>query len=239
MITPACPTCDSTNCFIRAFTGADWRKKVNSERLTISLRKGDTLFKEGGPVLGIFFIYKGKVKVYNTGAQKRTQIVRFANTGSIVGHRGFGTLNHYPIGASALEDSIVCFIPRQLFFDTLVDNPPLTMELLNFYADELRRTEHKLLSLSQMTVKQKLAECMLTLGEIYGTQTIDGATFLNVKLSRQEYADVIGSSIEEVIRTISQMKKEGLIVADGKGIGMSDPEKLKALLVDFGQLRLP
>jgi CRP-like cAMP-binding protein len=80
---------------------------------------------------------------------------------------------------------------------------------------------------------------MLTLGEIYGTQTIDGATFLNVKLSRQEYADVIGSSIEEVIRTISQMKKEGLIVADGKGIGMSDPEKLKALLVDFGQLRLP
>lgn len=239
MITPSCPSCDSMNCFIRAFTGPAWRKKINPERLTISLKKGDILFKEGGPVLGIFFIYKGKVKVYNTGAQKRTQIVRFASSGSIVGHRGFGSLNNYPIGASALEDSIVCFIPRQLFFDTLVDNPPLTMELLNFYADELRRTENKLLSLSQMTVKQKLAECFITLSEIYGTTVKNGTSFLDVKLSRQDFADVIGSSIEEVIRTISQMKKEGLIVADGKSIGIPDPQILKALLVDFGQLRLP
>ncbi len=239
MITPSCPTCDSKSCFIRAFTGSEWRRKVNSERLTILLRRGDVLFKEGDPVLGIFFIYRGKVKVYNSGAQKRTQIVRFAGSGSIVGHRGFGTLNNYPIGAAAIEDSVVCFIPRQLFFDTLIDNPPLTMELLNFYADELRRTEYKLLSLSQMTVKQKLAECILTLSEIYGTTSRDGIEFLNVKLSRQEYADVIGSSIEEVIRTISQMKKEALILADGKEIGITDKNKMKELLVEFGQLRLP
>jgi CRP-like cAMP-binding protein len=239
MFTPSCSICDSKTCYIRAFTGNDWRKKINTERLTISLRKGDVLFREGDPVMGIFFIYRGKVKVYNTGSQKRTQIVRFAGSGSIVGHRGFGTLNKYPIGAAALEDSIVCFIPRQLFFDTLVDNPPLTMELLNFYADELRRAEKKLLSLSQMTVKQKLSECILTLSEIFGTTTIDGIEFLNVKLSRQDYADVIGSSIEEVIRTISQMKKEGLIMSDGKGIGLADLKRLKELIAEFGQLRLP
>ena len=113
------------------------------------------------------------------------------------------------------------------------------MELLNFYADELRRTEHKLLSLSQMTVKQKLAECLLTLAEIYGTTSRKKVSFLNVKLSRQEFADVIGSSIEEVIRTIGVMKKEGLIASEGKEVGITDIRKLKDLLSGYGTLRLP
>jgi CRP/FNR family transcriptional regulator, anaerobic regulatory protein len=239
MKTISCITCKTRQCFIRAYTGKNWRSRIDNERITLDFKKNEVLFREGEAVAGIYFIYSGKVKVYNSGIQNKTQIVRFAGDGSIVGHRGFGTVNTYPIGAATIEDSTICYIPRSLFFDILQDNPPLTMELLNFYADELRRSERKLRSLSQLTVKQKITEAILTLAEIYGVTPKGKNEFLNVTLPRQDYSDITGASIEEVIRTISKLKKEGLIVTEGKQIGIANRKKLEEMLKDFGPLRLP
>lgn len=236
---PNCNNCNSENCFINRYVSKDWKKKVNQQRLTITVKKGVVIFKEGDPVSGIYFIYKGKVKVYNSGIRNKTQIVRFADSGNILGHRGFGKLRVYPIGATALENSTICFVPSEVFLYAMNNNGLLAVELVNFYADELRRAENKLRSLSQMTVKQKIAEAILTLSEIYGVTKENETEFLKVQLSRQEYADITGASLEEVIRTISQLKKEELIAIEGKKIGISNRNILKEMLSEFGPLRLP
>ncbi len=98
---------------------------------------------------------------------------------------------------------------------------------MNFFAEELRRAENNLRSLSQMTVRQKIVETFLTLTEIFGTTPIDNIPFLNVELSRQENADITGTSTGEVIRTISQMAKENLITNKGKRIGIAERQKLR------------
>ncbi len=239
MIGPACTNCDSPKCFINNFTKKEWKSKINKERTTLKISKSLTIFNEGDPVQGIYFIYKGKVKVYNNGVKNRTQIVRLANAGQILGHRGLGVSHKYPIGASTLENSTLCFIPMHMFEQALKHNPELVIELMTFFAEELRRAENKLRSLSQMTVRQKMAEAFITLHEIYGSSKIENVSFLNVELSRQDYADIIGASLEEVIRTISIMTKSKLIHIKGKRIGITDPQKLADMLVDFGSLRLP
>ncbi len=119
------------------------------------------------------------------------------------------------------------------------NNGTLAVELVNFYADELRRTEHKLRSLSQLTVRQKIAEAILTLGEIYGIVKKNDIEIIKVQLSRQEYADITGASLEEVIRTISQLRKEKFIYIEGKSIGIINRNKLEEMLSEFGPLRLP
>ena len=236
---PNCNRCVSDSCFIHKFVTKEWKKKVNEKRSTLDFKKGEPIFREGDPVTGIYFIFKGKVKVFNSGIKNRTQIVRFANSGNILGHRGFGKIRVYPIGAATLENTTLCFIPADVFVETMNNNSQLAVELVNFYADELRRAEYKLRSLSQMTVKQKMAEAFLTLGEIYGYAKENDIPFVNVQLSRQEYADITGASLEEVIRTISQMKKENLIEISGKKIGITNTNNLKEMLTDYETLRLP
>lgn len=236
---PGCKKCDSTNCFINRFTSDEWKQTIDKKRITVRLKKGDSLFKEGDPVSGIYFIYSGKFKVFNSGVKEKSQIVRLAKTGEIIGHRGFGKLMVYPIGATSYTPAAVCFIPEKMFREALKSNGELVFELMNFYADELRRAEYKLRSISQMTARQKMAEALLTVQEIFGIETIDDKEYIAIQLPRQDYADITGLSLEEVIRTLSAFNKQQLITISGKRICIENSENLKALLTEFGPLRIP
>lgn len=236
---PTCTNCDSTNCFVNRFVAEEWKQKLAANKTVKHYKSGTVIFREGDPVYGIYFIYSGKVKVYNTGPDGRSQIVRLAGNGNILGHRGLGNQLLYPISASALEDSSICFITTQDFITALEHNPSFAINLLMFYAAELRRAEYKLRSLSQMTVKQKLADAILTVRDIYGIKKSHGRKVLAVKLSRQEYADIVGASIEEVIRTFSQLKKEGILILERKYICIAKEKELAKLLEGFRNILLP
>jgi len=216
----------------------EWKKILTQKKNSSRYAKGQTIFLEGDPVPGIYFIYRGKVKIFNTGPKRRTQIVRLAGKGDIFGHRGFGHQMVYPISAAALEDTVACFIPHHEFLDALNHNPPLVLQLMLFYADELKHAEYKLRSLSQMTVKQKLAEAILMLRHIYGIKRTDDMKVLNINLSRQEYADIVGSSLEEIIRTFSQLQKEGAIKLTRSTVAIQDESLLKEHLKDFRNMML-
>lgn len=236
---PICTSCNSTGCFINRFVHADSKKQVINNKQVQLYKAGQKIFREGDPVLGIYFIYTGKVKVFNTGPDGRSQIVRFAGDGNILGHRGIGENMKYPISAAAIEEAAICFIPTQDFITTLENNSSLAINLLMFYASELRRAEYKLRSLSQMTVRQKLADAVLTIRDIYGVQKHKSKNVLAVQLSRQEYADIVGASLEEVIRTFSQFKKENILELDGKFIGIRKENDLLNLLSGFRDIPLP
>ena len=236
---PHCKTCDSQNCFINRFTTPEWKATIDKKRVALRIKKNDDLFREGDPVNGIYFIYQGRFKVFNSGYKNKTQIVRLAKSGNIIGHRGFGSLKIYPIGATALSQATVCFIPEKTFKEALKNNGELVFELLNFYADELRRAEYKLRSLSQMSARQKLAEALLTINDIFDAEIFEGLEYLGLQLPRQDYADITGSSLEEVIRTLSAFNKEGLISLVGKRIRIVNPEALKVMINSFGPLKIP
>src|ERR1017187_6924906 len=106
-------------------------------------KKGEIIFREGDRIFGLYFIYKGKVKVVSEGLNNRVQIVRLATNGHILGHRGLG-VETYPIGAVALEDTWLCFIDNNTLHDLFLNNANLTYELMMFYSTELRKTELRL-----------------------------------------------------------------------------------------------
>lgn len=236
---PTCINCSSTACFVNRFVGKENKEQLALHKTVQHFKPGAVVFKEGDPVTGIYFIFSGKVKVFNTGPDNRSQIVRLADSGNILGHRGLGLPQLYPISAATLEDSTICFIKMNDFLAALEKSPAFAINLLMFYAAELRRTEYKLRSLSQMTVRQKLADAVLTVREIYGTQIRNRKKVLAAKLSRQDYADIIGASIEEVIRTFSQFKKEGILHSEGKYIAIQKEKELTKLLKGFRDIHLP
>lgn len=218
-----CSTCENTKCLIfknlKTLASSDFLQNKNE----IFCKKGQQFVIEGAPVNGLFFILKGKVKVFRTGINGKEQIVRFAKNGEIIGHRGFGTEEYYPIGAVALEDTVLCYFSKNHLQEALRENPELTYDMMLFYANELNKSESKVKSLSQMTVRERVVDTLLYINRKFG----DVKGFLNLPLSRKEYADYAGTSEEQVIRVFSVLKKEKLITTSGKKIGINNIELLR------------
>lgn len=195
----------------------------NTLNTILKCKKGQQFIIEGAPVNGLFFIKTGTVKVFRTGIHGREQIVRFAKDGEIIGHRGFGTQEYYSIGAIALQDTELYYFSKDDLKQVILANPNFAYDMMLFYANELNRSESKVKSISQMTVRERVIDTLLYIHRKFG----DLRGFLNLPLSRKEYADYAGTTEEQVIRIFSVLKKEGLIVAKGKKIGIVNADALK------------
>ena len=219
----SCDVCVNHNCIVKKGLSVLSDSDLIKEKNTIRCKKGQQFIIEGAPVNGLFFILKGKVKVFRTGINGREQIVRFAKDGEIIGHRGFGTEEYYSIGAIALEDTVLCYFAKDVLQATLRKSPEFTYNMMLFYANELNRSESKVKSISQMTVRERVVDTLLYINRKFGE--LKG--FLDITLSRKEYADYAGTTEEEVIRAFSTLKKEKLIAAKGKKIGITNIDLLK------------
>ena len=209
---------------IRNNVPSDYLESIYDSINIIKCKKGQQFIMEGASVNGLFFICAGKAKVLKTGIFGKEQILRFVGGGEIIGYRGFGTREKYGISAVALEDCLLCNFTNDLMEKMLREIPSLTYGMMLFYAEELNRSEAKVKSLAQMTVREKVIDTILYMERKFGSNS---KGFLNLRLSRREIADFAGTTDEQVIRTISTLKKEDQIVVLGKQIGIVNLSNLK------------
>ncbi|GAB7255849.1 Crp/Fnr family transcriptional regulator [uncultured Polaribacter sp.] len=217
-----CNICNSTNCLIHKIN-ENFLDNTTSQNTIIKCKRTQQFIIEGAPVNGLFFIKKGTVKVFRTGINGREQIVRFAKACEIIGHRGFGTQEYYSIGAIAIQDTELYYFSKEYLQKILLENPKFSYEMMLFYANELNRSENKVKSISQMTVRERVIDSLLYIHRKFG----DLRGFLNLPLSRKEYADYAGTTEEQVIRVFSALKKERLIITKGKKIAINNLQSLK------------
>src|SRR5688572_30244278 len=177
--------CDLQSCYFCKLCLKDWIPAVAAHRVNMKFKKGEQLFSEGDEVKGIYFVYSGRVKVHKKWNGDKELILRFANNGAIVGHRGLGGDNFYPMSATALEPTIVCFLPLDFFMTSLKVNSDFTLHLLLFFAEELKESEKRMRNMAHMSVKGRLAYALLLLKNKFGL-TEEGN--LDIVLSRQELA---------------------------------------------------
>ena len=220
--------CDLNTCTMCRLCIKEWIPAVKAHRKNFSLKKGQLLFREGDPVNGIYFIYTGKVKVHKHWGEEKELIVRFAQAGDIVGHRGVGSELIYPVSATALEPVTVCFIDLAFFTSTLKVNTAFLYELMLFFASELKVSERKMRDLAHMPVKGRLAQALITLHEKFGGNK-DG--IINMALSKQDLASYIGTTYETVFRMIQELVELKLIKTEGREVRILDIEGLRRLTV--------
>ena len=123
--------CLKEDCFLCRNISSEWLELVRLKRDVLFFKKNEVIFREGEKVDGIYFILSGKVKVDMPWGDK-SYIVRLASDGDILGHRGFGLDEHYPVNGTALESTTVCFIPSELFKSLLRTNQELLYSLVFF-----------------------------------------------------------------------------------------------------------
>ncbi len=218
-----CQSCMNENCLIKKNGMTEEAAPYVVKKHTIRCKKGQQFIIEGAPVHGLYFVYQGKAKVSKTGLHGREQIVRFARDGEIIGHRGFGTGEFSPISAVALEDTILCNFTTDVLTDMMHKVPDITFDMMIFYAEELNKSETKVKKFAQMTVREKVIDAFLYIRRKFGQP----GDFFDIQLSRKDIANFAGTTEEQVIRVISALKKENLLRAKGKKLGIIDLELLK------------
>jgi CRP-like cAMP-binding protein len=195
-------------------------------RKTFDFKKGELLFKEGEPVTGIYYLVAGKAKVHKHWTDDKELIIRFAGAGDIVGHRGLGKENIYPVSATAIEPVSACFIALDFFFSTLKINHDYAFKLLMFYAEELQESEKRMRNLAHMSVKGRIAYGLLKLKERFGV-TEDGQ--LAIAVSRHDLASYVGTTYETAFRVLTELAQENVLSVSGKGINIFSEDTLRTL----------
>jgi CRP-like cAMP-binding protein len=190
------------------------------------IKKGDPVFEEGDSVNGIYCITVGVCKLSKLSANGKDQIVKLVKAGELLGQRSMISDEPANLSAVALEDMEVCFIPKSEvlnFFDT---NNQFSMNLMKTICGDLKETSDHLVSVSQKTVKERLAETLIYLQDTFGKNEDSS---LRIQLSREEMAGMIGTATESCIRLLSDFNKLGLIELNGKKIIIKDLAKLKRI----------
>ncbi|KQM72677.1 transcriptional regulator [Pedobacter sp. Leaf216] len=210
-------SCDLKTCFMCQLSLKEWHPAIANHKRNFIAKKGEVIIREGDPVSGVYFVTSGNVKVHKQWGDKEL-ILRFANDGAIFGHRGISSsIDIYPISATALETTKLCFVDIDFFKATIKVNQEFAYSLLMFYADELHSSEKKMRNLALMSVKGRLAVAILGLRDQFG---LDADGFLNLALSRQDLAAFTGATYETVFRTMNELLAEKLIIVNGKQIGI-------------------
>lgn len=220
-------SCDLQTCFLCSHCIPEWKEAIAVKKTTLTFKKGKQIFGEGEKVKGIFFIYSGSVKVHKQWTDEKELILRFAKKGDILGHRGLGGNDTYPIAATALEDVKVCFIPNDFLEATLKTNHEFTYRLMHFYATELQRAEKRMRNMAHMEVKGRIADALLEMTEVFG---LDNDKYIAVAVTRHDIASYAGTTYETVFKFLTELSQSGIISTEGKKIRINRPEKLKQFI---------
>ncbi|HBF20721.1 MAG TPA: hypothetical protein DDW81_11535 [Cryomorphaceae bacterium] len=148
----------------------------------------------------------------------------------MIGYRSI--LSDEPISASitALEDTYACYIPKSSFFEVIEENPKFSLNVLKLSCHELGEAGKMIASLAQKTVRERLAEIMLVLRATFGE---DEEGYIDIKLTREEIANMVGTATESAIRLLSELKDEGCISTQGRRIKLEDRAALRKIASVF------
>jgi CRP-like cAMP-binding protein len=221
----SCEHCPSKSEGIFCDLNFDELQNVSDHKVTNIYKKGQTLFVQGNHPYGLYCISHGNIKLTKVGPDGKESIVRIVSGGDILGHRSLFTEDNYSATATAMEDTEVCFIDKKFILQVIKNEPSVALSIINKLSRDMGIAEKKLTSLHQKNVRERLAELLVSLKATHGIK--DGDRYkIELKLTREEMATMIGTANETLIRFMTEFKEAGIIEQDGKVIYIKDEEEL-------------
>lgn len=208
--------------------GAEDRRRLAEVSRLQHFRRGETVFAEGDPPGHFCTVVTGRVKVFKMTPAGKDVILEIFGAGDPLGAAAAYDGHPFPASAVAIEDSRVLLVPRQAFFMLLEQHPTLVRGLLSGLTHRLAELAVRLAELSGGRVEPRFARLFLKLAEEQGRPE-RGGTFVPVALSRQELADMTGTTVETSIRIMSRWGKHRTVITEKDGFLVLNPAELETL----------
>ncbi len=201
------------------------RYELNKYETKSFYPKGTTIFIEGTPIFGLYCVCEGKIKLSRFEEDGKEIILQLINQGEMLGNRCFFSKSHFGMSATALEDSKVSFIEKSSIYDAIKSDVNISHYFLNSLGQELAEADKRTSTLIRKKVGERMAEFFLNTLKIFGKPEREHYK-LDIHLSREEMASIIGTSSETITRFISLFKDNGLISEKKGNIYILDAHKL-------------
>jgi CRP-like cAMP-binding protein len=212
-----------------------FRKLAADDRLTVAAvadlkqyGKGEVIFEQGAPSDVFYTIASGRVKIFKRFASGKELILEVFGPGDPLGAIATYDGRPFPASAAALEDTTCVAIPRADFFALLERHPSLVRGLLLGMTVRLVELTNRIGELSGGRIEPRFARLFLKLGSQMGREE-RGGIFIPLALSRQELADMTGTTIETAIRIMSRWGKQDVVRSEKDGFVILDRKTLETV----------
>ncbi|NCO68875.1 MAG: Crp/Fnr family transcriptional regulator [Nitrospirae bacterium] len=203
-------------------------EEVKPYLIPAKFKKKESIFSEGDSSDWLYVVIKGKVKITKLSQSGREIILEIISPmdffGGVAVMRGFP----YPANAVAMDDAELLKISRSSLMRILDRFPNLMYCMAMNIGDRIKGSHEALKNIAVEKVESRIASMLIKLADKAGTKT-DGAVVIDMKLTKQDLAEMVGTTVETSIRTMSKFKKLGIVSEKGGSITIKDINKLKAL----------
>lgn len=204
------------------------RRRISEVTTVRRFTRGDTIFEQGMPSDAFYTIASGRVKIFKMMPTGKDLILEVFGRGDPLGALAAYDGRPFPASAVALENTTCLVIPRPVFFRLLEEHPSLVRGLMAGLTVRLIELTNRLADLSGGRIEPRFARLFLKLASEMGRQE-RGGTFVPMALSRQELADLTGTTIETSIRIMSRWGKEHVVLTEKDGFVVLDRAALELL----------
>jgi CRP/FNR family transcriptional regulator len=222
-----CQQCELRNAFFNSFDDIELQTFCNQKE-EMEYAKGETIIKEGDEIKDFIYLKSGLVKLYKTNTQDKDQIITIAEPFDFVSLFSVFSDTKYNYSVSAIENSVICSLKLEDVKEYAKKNGLLSLNLMEKMSTATDKIILESLAIRDRHLRGKVAYILLKFGkEIYKNLVFE------LPVSRREIAEYIGMTTENVIRTLSEFRKDKLIRINGKEIEIID-EKTLEQISNFG-----
>ena len=219
-----------TTPVFRRLEPEDRRRVAEAARLE-SYGKGDLIFEQDTAADAFYTIASGRVKIFKMLPTGKDVILEVFGAGDPLGALATYANRPFPASASALDDTVCVVIPRPTFFRLLEEYPSLVRGLLHGFTQRLVELTNRVAELSGTRIEPRFARLFLKLAADMGRPERSGV-FIPLVLSRQELADMTGTTIETAIRIMSRWGKQKIVRTEKEGFLVVDRSMLDSIAME-------
>lgn len=177
--------------------------------------KGNYLFRQSEHAESICLIKAGKLKLVHNNEEGRENILEIVGAGEVLGETALFQEQDQPYSTIALEDTKLCCFNMEQFETLIRQNPTLAIKIIRHLGNKLYRSLRLAGEGAGIPVKEKLLRVLVRLAEEYGRKISEG-TMIDLEITQQELADMVGASRVMVAQILKEFKSAGIVLRNGK-----------------------
>lgn len=197
------------------------------------VRRGETVFRQGDPARAFYVLVEGRLKVTQVTPEGQQVVVRFIGPREMFGCVVVSGGQRYPGTATATVDSVAVGWPQATTRELMRRHPQIALNALGTVGSRLQEAQSRVRELSTERVEQRIAHALLRLAEQAGRPIAEGVE-IEFPLSRQDVAEMTGTTLHTVSRTLSHWESAGIVRSGRQRVVIRNAPALMAVAADGG-----
>ena len=195
------------------------------------LQAGEFFFLQGDPAENMYVLLEGRVKLSQSGPDGDQVLIRVITPVSVFALVAITTASNYLVTAQAAEDSLALYWTRHELMDFVLRTPQMAHNAMRIMAERLQDIQERFRQVTTERVERRLVYTLFRLAAQAGKK-VDQGVLIDLTLTRQDLAEMSGTTLYTVSRMLSSWEKQGLVIAGREQVIIRNPHGLARILGD-------